>query len=236
MNSATSQYQQVADTLDREKLILDHVDYVRCIFSTMAIKIHDEDEQENLYSAGVVGLVQAANSFDPSRGVSFKTFAYPRIRGAIVDELRRISPVSQETLKQIGLIKKAYQRLDPPVTPEALAELTGLSLEQVVICLEAMRFLKPQDWNDLHCTIHSSWNSDDNNPERESEREEMKQILANGIEKLPENERITLTLYFAEELTLKEIGKVISLSEARVSRLLASAKFRLKEFVRRQMS
>ena len=236
MNSATAQYEKASELIDREKLILEHVDYVRKIFASMAVNVHDDDQRENLYSAGVVGLVQAANAYDPSRGASFRTFSFPRIRGAIVDELRKISPVSQEVLKQIGQINKAYQRLDPPVTPELLAEYTGLSLDRVLTCLEAMRFLKPQDWSDFHCTIHSSWSSSEGSPEREAERTEMKSILADGIETLPENERITLTLYFTEELTLAEIGEVIGLSESRVSRLLASAKFRLKEFVRRRTS
>jgi RNA polymerase sigma factor for flagellar operon FliA len=236
MNLATAQYQLAVDTADREKLILDHVEYVRCIFSTMAVKVTNEDDRENLYSAGVVGLVQAANSFDPARGVSFKTYAYPRIRGAIVDELRRVSPVPQEVLKQIGMIKKAYQQLEPPVSPELLAQTTGLTLDQVLNCLEAMRFTKPQDWNDLNCMIHASWQNEEGSPDRDLEKQEMKRILADGIESLPDKERITVTLYFVEELTLKEIGSVINLSEARVSRLLAAAKFRLKEFVRRHTS
>lgn len=236
MNSATAQYEKASETVDREKLILENVDYVRQIFGTMAVNVYDEDQRENLYSAGVVGLVQAANSFDPARGVSFRTYAYTRIKGAIVDELRKISPVSQDVLKQIGIINKAYQQLEPPVTPELLAEHTELPLERVLICLEAMRFLKPQDWSDFHCSIHSSWSSDVGSPERDAERGEMKKVLADGIETLPENERVTLTLYFTDELTLAEIGSVIGLSESRVSRLLASAKFRLKEYVRRQTS
>ena len=234
MNMATSQYQQIARGSERETLILDNTDYVRKILSTMTVNIEDEDTRQSLYSAGIVGLVEAANNFDPSRGIPFRTFSYPRIRGAIVDEMRKFSPVSQEVLRQIGIIKTIYQKSNPPVTPEYLAKQSGLTLEQVLICLEAMRFLKPQNWNDLHCTIHSSWQTQDDSPERLVERSEMESLIADGIETLPKKERLIFTLYYVEELTLVEIGEVINLSESRVSRLLSSAKFRLGQFIKQQ--
>ncbi len=93
----------------------------------------------------------------PSKGVPFRTFAYSRIRGAIVDEFRKQSPVSQLVLGHIGIVKKAFESLEPPVTPEKLAKTSGLTLEQVVTCLEAMRFIKPDDWNDLSDVVHGSW-------------------------------------------------------------------------------
>ena len=232
MNSATRQYQQASDTVDREQLILQHIEYARKIFGTLAIEVRDEDERENLYSAAMVGLIQAANAYDASRSASFRTFSYPRIRGAILDELRKNSSVSQEALRQIKQINLAYRKLDPPVTPEMLAEKTGLTLDQVTTCLEAMRFLHPKELVDMNCSVHSSWSHNDYSPEYSIERSEMKQILADGIEKLPDKERLTLTLYYTEELTLEEIGKVIGLSESRVSRLLASAKFRMQEYIR----
>ncbi|MEM9412505.1 MAG: sigma-70 family RNA polymerase sigma factor [Planctomycetota bacterium] len=234
MNLATTQYQQNARGNEREDLIMENMDYVRKILSTMTVNVDDEDTRQSLYSAGVVGLVEAANSFDSSRGISFRTFSYPRIRGAIVDELRKFSPVSQEVLRQIGIIKNIYQQFDPPVTPELLARESGFTLEQVMICLEAMRFLAPQNWNDLHCTIHSSWQSQEDSPERLVERSEMESLLADGVETLPEKERLIFTLYYVEELTLVEIGEVINLSESRVSRLLGAAKFRLGQFIKQQ--
>lgn len=213
-------------------MILDNVGYVARILSTMAFKATSEEARENLNSAGVVGLVEAANSFDPSQGISFRTFAYQRIRGAIVDEMRKLSPVSQTVLNHIGQIKKIYERLEPPVLPETLAEESGLSLEQVVTCLEAMRFIKPDDWNDLSDVVHGCWRSSPTSVEHEAEAEELKQMLAEAIESLPERERLVLTLYYMEELNLAEIASVFDLSESRVSRVLASARFRLQEAMR----
>ena len=94
-----------------------------------------------------------------------------------------------------------------------------------------MRFATPQKWNDLFCNVHSGWRSSEESPDHELENNELKRIVADSIEKLPERERLVLTLYFVEDLTLMEIGKVIGISESRASRNLASAKFRLKELV-----
>jgi RNA polymerase sigma factor for flagellar operon FliA len=231
MNSGTKIYRQTARNVDRERLILDHLDFVGKVLSTMKIAVKNQDERDNLESAGVVGLIESANNFDNSMETSFQTFAFSRIRGAMIDELRKLAPVSQQMLQKIGSIKKAYQQLEPPVSPERLAEKTELSLSQVQAALEAMRFLTPEDWNDFSSVIHSSWKSSAQSPAHAMELEEKKQLLANSIESLPENERLVLTLYYKEELKLNEIGAVLSLSESRVSRILASAKFRLKELV-----
>jgi len=231
MNSATRAYKQTSIDQLREQLILDNLVYVRKILSTLTVGLPPNYDKENLEQAGIVGLVETARSFDPSRGIAFRTYCYPRIRGAIVDEMRKNSPVPQQMLANIRLVKSAYERLDPPVTPEMLAKETGLNVEKIGQVLEAMRFTKPQKWNDLFCNVHSGWRSGEESPDHELETSEIKKIIADCIEKLPKRERLVLTLYFNEDLTLLEIGKVIGISESRASRNLASAKFRLKELV-----
>ena len=231
MDTATRAYQQASGERTRERLILDNVDYVRKILSTLTVGLPPHCDKENLEQAGIVGLVETANSFDPTRGVAFRTYAYPRIRGAIVDEMRKNSPVPQQMLENIGLVKQAYDKLDAPVTPEMLADHTGLKLSKIKQVLEAMRFLKPQNWNDLFCTVHSSWRDNADAPGSGLEAQELQTVIADCIEQLPERERLVLTLYFTEDLTLAEIGEVIGISESRASRNLASAKFRLKEMV-----
>ncbi len=96
-------------------------------------------DQENLEGAGLLGLVEAAQHFDPTRGVSFKTFAYRRIRGAILDELRRNTPLPQKILRQISQVRRICETLRSPVTPEMIQELTGMSEAEVERTLEAMR-------------------------------------------------------------------------------------------------
>ena len=228
-------YTRSAET-SRDQLILENIDFVGRILSTMTFFVSSEEARENLHSAGVLGLVEAANKFDRHQGVAFRTYAYPRIRGAIVDELRKQSPVSQAVLKQIGLVQNAYDSMEPPATPEKLATKTGLSLDEVVTCLEAMRFVKPDHWNDLSDIIHGSWRQSIDSPEYEAECNELKTLLADSIENLPERERLVLTLYYTEELNLAEIGQVLDLSESRVSRILAATKFRLQESIRCKIS
>lgn len=235
MDSATKAYKKASIEQLREQLILDNVDYVRKILSTLTVGLPDNYDKENLEQAGIVGLVETANSFDPGRGVSFRTYCYPRIRGAIVDEMRKNSPVPQQMLAHIKQVKEAYERLDAPVTPEDLARETGLSVEKISQVLEAMRFSKPQNWNDLYCNVHSGWKSGEQSPEFDLEKTELKKVMADCIEKLPDRERLVLTLYFTEDLTLSEIGQVIEVSESRASRILAAAKFRLKEYVKAAM-
>ena len=232
MDSATRAYKQNTsiDQL-REQLIMDNLIYVRKILSTLTVGLPPNYDREDLEQAGIIGLVETAKSFDPNRGIAFRTYCYPRIRGAIVDEMRKNSPVPQQMLANIKEVKSAYERLESPVTPEQLSVETGLSVEKIHQVLEAMRFSKPQNWNDLFCNIHSGWRSGESSPDYEIETKELKKVIADCIEKLPERERLVITLYYIEDLTLAEIGEVIGISESRASRNLASAKFRLKELV-----
>ena len=231
MDQAIQTYQKASTEHLRDRLILDNVDYVRKILSTITAGLPKHYDKENLEQAGVVALVETAKSFEPTRGVSFRTYCFPRIRGAIIDEMRKNSPVPQKMLEDIKQVKTAHERLASPVTPEQLAVETGLGNERILKVLEAMRFSKPQNWNDLYCTIHSGWRSGEEQPGAQIESRELKKLLADCIQKLPERERLVLVMYYTEDLTLAEIGSVIDISESRVSRVLAGAKFRLKELV-----
>jgi RNA polymerase sigma factor for flagellar operon FliA len=197
----------------------------------MIAKLPPGVDAENLEAAGVLGLVEAANTFDPRRGIQFTTYAYPRIRGAVLDELRRNSPLPQEMMQRCNLIRKAYRKLPHPVSVEALANETGLSQDQVLDCLAALRMTKmssldTNEWVDLNL------DDGEEGPEQPLERQELREMLVKGIESLPERERLVVTLYHLEDLRLKEIGQILKLSESRVSRLLNAAMFRLQEYIR----
>lgn len=218
-----------------EELILENIDYVRKILSTLTVNLAANYDRENLEQAGLVALVETANSFDPSRGVTFRTYCFPRIRGAIIDEMRKNSPIPQKVMSLIKVVNRAYQTLEPPVTPEVLAEHTGLEVEEILQVLEAMRFSRPQHWDDLYCTIHSGWRTGEDQPDYDLENRELKKLVADCIERLPERERLVVTLYYTEDLTLIEIGEVIGVSESRASRILAGARFRLAELLKASM-
>ncbi len=229
--TATRTYRDASQQQRRDELVLENLDFVRHVLGKLAVNLPNSVDIENLESAGVLGLVEASQHFDPERGVAFRTFAYPRVRGAIIDELRRNCPLPQQVLQQVALVSKACETLEPPITPEQIAETSGLSLEQVETCLEAIRLTRPTEWDEslVHIGLQRATKSANS---AGLELAETKRVLANCIEQLPEQERIVVTLYHLEDLRLKEIGKVLNLSESRISRVLAKAEFRLGEAVR----
>ncbi|MGI9519868.1 MAG: sigma-70 family RNA polymerase sigma factor [Pirellulaceae bacterium] len=224
----TNVYRDAAKKQKRDELVLEHMEYVRQICGTLAKRLPDVVDLQNLQSAGIVGLIEAAQNFDESRGVAFKTFSYPRIRGAIIDEIRRNSPLSQRIMNAVSKVRKAIENMEPPATPELIAEATGMSLDEVDECLAAMRIANPQSWDE-------SGNVPGSNSSVESrlEREEQVRLLADAIEQLPDRDQSVVQMYYLEELRLREIGVILGISESRVSRILARAELQLREAIRR---
>lgn len=236
MGTATQTYRSVSRELMRDELIVRHVDYVRHILARMIVSLPDGIDSENLESAGILGLVEAAHQFDPTRGVPFKTFAFPRIRGAIIDELRRNCPLPQQMLQAIAQVRRATEALEPPVTPEAISQITGLTIEQVEDCLASIRLTRVGVWDEAAHGSQSNRETNADDPGFKVEMKESKQVLAECLQRLPEQERLVVTLYYLEDMRLKEIGVVLGLSESRISRVLAKGEFRLKEYVRARTS
>lgn len=224
-------YQDASKREKRDQLITDHLDYVAHIANRLARRLPDWVDGENLQSAGVVGLIEAAQSFDESRGVVFKTYSYPRIRGAMIDEIRRNSPLSQKVIANVTRLRAAMENLEPPIMPEALSEATGLTLQEVEEGLAASRLLTPQTWDELGYVA-----PDQETPVSIAEQEEKTRILADAIESLPQRDRAIVQMYHMEEMKLKEIGMVLNLSESRVSRILDRAEKRLRDAVERAES
>src|SRR3954469_25606357 len=127
--SSIQAYQRQADQTRRDDLILGHLPLVKHVIGRLVGGLPPGVDAENLESAGVLGLVEAAAKFDPSRNAQFKTFAYLRIRGAIVDELRRNSPLPQHVLGRVSAIRRACRTLPHPVTVDAIVAATGLTAD-----------------------------------------------------------------------------------------------------------
>lgn len=233
MHSAVRAYHKVCKMDLRDRLILEHLYFVRHILGKMLGGLPDTVDNDNLESAGILGLVEAAGQFDPTRGIAFTTYAYQRIRGAILDELRRNCPVPQAVLQNWTLIREASIHMSPPLTAEKLAERTGLRVEDVDDCIAAMRLTRPESWADelgeLPVPGHREAEVD-----ADSRRAEEKKLLADAIEELPEKMRLAITMYYLEDMRMKEIGKVLELSESRVSRLVAAGELQLKSIVKRR--
>jgi RNA polymerase sigma factor for flagellar operon FliA len=225
-------YQRTAELQKRDDLILAHLPLVKHVIGRLLGDLPASVDAENLESAGVLGLVEAASKFDPTRNAQFKTFAYLRIRGAIVDELRRNSPLPQHVLARVALIRKAYRTLPHPVTVEALVAATGLTADEVADTLAAERFAKTTSWEQSAEPGGMEPAVSAEAPEAAAERWESIQQLTDAIESLPQKERLAVTLYYREDLRLKEIAQIMSLSVSRVSRLLSKATFELGELLR----
>lgn len=230
--SGVIQYQRVADQTRRDDLILSHLPLVKHVLGRLAAELPPGVDLDNLESAGVLGLVEAAGKFDPTRNAQFKTFAFLRIRGAIIDELRRNSPLPQHMLEKVAAVRKAVRKLAPPVTVEAIAEASGLTPDEVADALSADRFSRMVSWEQTAQPNGFTPAHAGPPPDAESERWEAVQQLADAIEELPPRERMAVTLYYREDLRLKEMQAVMNLSPSRISRILSRATFELGEKLR----
>lgn len=222
------EYSRTAEQTARDELVVNHLWLVRHIIGKVAARLPAGVDVENLESAGLLGLVEAAQRFDSARGVDFKSFAALRIRGAIIDEARRNCPLPQEVMRRVSLVTKALERLPAPASTEDIARETGLSCDEVLDALIAQPFVHVHSLEQLEVDPEQRAGEGISN----LEHEEQKQLLADAIASLRERERLVVTLYYMEDLRLKEIGQVLNLSESRVSRLLASAQLQLREYVR----
>ena len=223
-------YKAQEDRQNRDSLILEHLGFVRNVLLKTIADLPSHVDRENLESAGILGLVEAAEKYDPSRGVAFKSFAYLRIRGAILDELRRNSPLPQRILQLISRISEACEQLGPKCSPEEIAAYCGLDMEDVEAGLEAMRLRRMESW-ESHVVEAGALDSRAENPHEIASKRDTIRILADAIERLPEKERLAISLYYLEDLRLAEIGEIMGLSESRISRLVAKAEFRLSRLV-----
>ena len=233
--AAVHSYRKVVQVDQVDHLILEHLDYVRHLLGRIVVELPTGVDVENLESAGVLGLVEAAKQYDPQRGIAFTTYAFPRIRGAILDELRRNCPLPQQLLQRWRLIRQATAELEGTVSPADLAHATGLNEDDVLACLQAIRLTNPDSWHDEMRTPSDSLQNSPS-PCSALEQEEEQRLLADAIEQLPLKQRTVVTLYYLEDLRLKEIGEVLGLSESRISRILTAAELRLKETVRRRIT
>jgi RNA polymerase sigma factor for flagellar operon FliA len=228
--TSTSQRMMQTKRSVRDDLILGHLGYVKHILNRLLAQLPPRVDAENLESAGVVGLIEAARQFDPDRDVEFRTFAYQRIRGAILDELRRNCPLSQQMLQRISFLRRTRESLGASATVEQLADAAMMPVEQVSECLAASRLTRPESWNE---TVHGqSFSMPD--CALATERQEMQQVLADAIESLPDTMRVAISLHYLEGLKLREVGAVLGLSESRVCRIVNSARDRLREYVRQR--
>jgi RNA polymerase sigma factor for flagellar operon FliA len=231
----------------REQLILDHLPQVRLIARRIHDRLPESVSLDDLISTGIVGLISAIDRFDSSHNVKLKTYAEYKIRGAILDSLRGLdwAPRQQrKRSKQIeAAISRAEQRLHRSPGEEEIAEELGLSIEEYHEWLVDVRGLNlgslesatPEDDNNNSRDLLKYISGDEENwPSRLLERSELTKLLAEAITKMPDVEKTVLSLYYQEELTLREISKIVHLHESRISQLKSQAIMRLRSYMERR--
>jgi RNA polymerase sigma factor for flagellar operon FliA len=229
---------------ERERLILEHLPQVRLIARRIHERLPESVNLEDLVSTGTIGLIAAIDRFDPRHNVKLKTYAEYKIRGAILDSLRGLdwAPRQQRRrTKQIeAAISAAEQRLHRSPTEEEIAQQLNLSLaeyhEWLVdirgVNLGSLEASAPED--DSRNLLKYISDDEENWPSRLLERSELQRLLAEAIEKMPRTERIVISLYYHEELTLREIAKIVDLHESRISQLKSQAILRLRAYLEKR--
>jgi RNA polymerase sigma factor FliA len=223
---------------EREMLLMEHLPAVRYIARRIHERLPQHVDLEDLVSAGVVGLIDALSKFDRSKKVQFKSYAQFRIRGAILDSLRTLDWSPRELRRKGRAVEEAIrsvtQRLGRVPTEQEIATEMGLSLNEYQQLLGELKGLeigslhmeRSEDSGDEELAYVPGAPEDD--PLFRCLKGEMKQRLADAIDDLPEKERLVLTLYYYEELTMKEIGLTLGVVESRVSQIHSSAVLRLR--------
>lgn len=231
-------YNEVAQqSQTSESLILKHISLVKRIAYHLKSRMPDNVQINDLLQSGMVGLIEASKNFRGDKGASFETFAGTRIRGAILDDIRRGNWVPRSVYQNARLISEAINALEKETkqqaTPEAIAKKLEVTMEQYHQMLkdvgsmelfsleEQVTELKPQEAED--------------NPFHAVERGDLKAVLGREISRLPEKEQLVLSLYYYEELNFKEIAEVLSVSESRVSQLHGQAITRVRTKLRKEV-
>jgi RNA polymerase sigma factor for flagellar operon FliA len=222
---------------ERERLILEHLPQVRLIARRIQERLPDSISLDDLVSTGVLGLISAIDNFDPVHNVKLKTYAEYKIRGAILDSLRGLDWAPRQKRRKSKQIEAAIaiaeQRLQCSPSEEDIAAELDITLDQYHewlveirgLNLASLEYAGSDQGKDL---LHYLPDTNESLPSALLERAELEKLLASSIDLIPEIERTVLSLYYHEELTLREIAQVVNLHESRISQLKSQAILRLR--------
>jgi RNA polymerase sigma factor for flagellar operon FliA len=228
---------------ERQRLILENLPQVRLIARRIQGRLPENVSLEDLVSTGVLGLIAAIDNFDPSHNVKLKTYAEYKIRGAILDSLRSLDWAPRQKRKRAKQIEAAIaiaeQHLQRSPSEEEIAAQLEIPLEEYHQWLVEIRGLNVASLESAgtqtgHEMLRISAGEHGDLPSTILERSELERLLAQGIDAIPEMERVVLSLYYQEELTLREIAQVVNLHESRISQLKSQAILRLRGHLAQQ--
>jgi RNA polymerase sigma factor for flagellar operon FliA len=237
-------YRSTVEPKVKDEIIIEYAPLVKYIAQKIASRLPSNIELDDLISCGVIGLMDAIEKFDPSRDNKFKTYAEFRIRGAILDELRAQDWVPRSIREKAKTVERAYSKLEAnlgrPATDEEMCSELGMNQEEFHDLLN-----KAKSISLLNIDDSASFNKGDKklisevmedhralNPYTTVSQKDSREKIKEGIMTLPEKQRLVLSLYYYEDLNLKEIGQVLDVTESRVSQLHTQAIIKLKTKLR----
>ncbi len=235
---------ETRDEKIRARLIEKYSPMVSFVVARLNIPTTTTLDQDDLVSYGLIGLINALDRFEPSRGVKFEAYATKRIRGAVIDQLRTLNWMSRSTMARSRALERTLaeleQRLGRPANEDEIAAECGVSIERyrqmlidanaAILSLDAplMSSRSDDDTSTLGELLEDHSSAD---PHNEAIHHEMRSVLIAALDKLPPRERLLLQLYYIEELTMKEISLVIDVSESRVCQLHTQAILRMRSYL-----
>lgn len=234
------EYKRTKNLKIREELILKYASTVKYIAGKIAINTPPQVEFDDLVSYGILGLIDAIEKYDHGQRTTFKTYATTRIKGAIIDELRELDWVPRSLRKKARQLEKAYAEIEykygRSATDKEIAEVLEITEEELsrlilgvsgvsLISLDDIWYLNDGEKIGIIDTVESSI---EQGPEATLEQKEKRRLLIEAINNLPKREKEIIILYYYDDLTLKEIGSVIGLTESRICQLHTQAILRLK--------
>jgi RNA polymerase sigma factor FliA len=236
------EFKDTGDQRLRERLILHYSPLVKYVAGRVGVGLPPNIEQADLVSYGIFGLIDALEKFDISRAIKFETYAISRIKGAIIDELRAIDWIPRSVRYKAREVEKAYAALEArlhrtPTEPEVAEEL-GIGLDELHTIFSQVSFVNVialdellnvgGERGDKLSLVDTLEDTKAEDPVQAFETEETKYLLARSINTLPEREKIVVTLYYYEGLTLAEIGQVLGVTESRICQMHTKAVLQLR--------
>ena len=237
------------DQATRSDLILNYTPLIKYIAARLATRLPSHVALDDLISCGTIGLIDAIEKFNPGKKVQFKTYAEFRIKGAMLDELRSLDWVPRSVRRKVTDLERTYSELEKklgrPATDEETAAALKLDLDGFYKLLDETKTVSFMDIDMLRHknpipedrgSIAETFAADGTDPFAALNIAEVREVIADAITALPEKEKLTVSLYYFDELTMKEIGEVLGYTESRISQMHSKAMLRLRSKLKNRLS
>lgn len=243
LREARDEYGKIPQDL-KEKIVIEHTPLIRYIVNRIAVRLPSHIDLGDLHNTGVIGLMDAIDKYDPEKNCKFKTYAEFRIKGAILDQLRSLDWVPRSIRQKSRRLEQAYshveQRLGRSATEGEVADSLGINLGEFHYLVNQVKGISMINLDELRAGTDSDQplygdvfeDVKAENPFASLKSRELRQAVADCISSLPEKERLVISLYYYEDLNMKEIGNVLGITESRVCQIHTKAVVRLRSKLR----